>query len=184
MLRNIFDEILQQLCTPAPQQHVSSTAVFCQRPAGDEAGPSTYLPLLPTENVQKTEEPLETTQKLEYHTCTVTLNSIIRQDLPQNFPANGQYTIFCTFTFRRDNGFGCSAERVEKLLGILLKVHLAPIRNQTYAAFVESKKKTEAQNICNGRIYEETNIRLGDHRRMIIRDEYYKIKKYESKNTK
>ncbi|KAG2233244.1 hypothetical protein INT48_001693 [Thamnidium elegans] len=79
-----FNEILQQQCAPAPEQPVASVATSYQRPVRDKAVPSTSLPLLPTENVQETEEPLETTQKLEYHTCTVALNSIIRQDLPQD----------------------------------------------------------------------------------------------------
>ncbi|KAG2233248.1 hypothetical protein INT48_001697 [Thamnidium elegans] len=60
-----FDEILQQQCAPAPEQPVASVATYYQRPVRYKAVPTTSLPLLPTENVQETEEPLETTQKLE-----------------------------------------------------------------------------------------------------------------------
>ncbi|KAI8047149.1 hypothetical protein BDF21DRAFT_485470 [Thamnidium elegans] len=158
MFRNIFDEILQHQCSPSPKQPVASAAILSKRPVRDEFVPSTSLPLLPTENVQETEEPFETTQKLKYHTCTVVLNNTIRQDLPQD----DKYTFIQKFNQAMSN-------KVSKQVQYFQKV---PSQRPIYDFLHLHIPK---------RIYEETNIRIGDRRRMIIRDEYYKYKSLSHK---
>ncbi|KAI8047275.1 hypothetical protein BDF21DRAFT_405148 [Thamnidium elegans] len=111
MFRNIFDEILQHQCSPSPKQPVASAAILSKRPVRDEFVPSTSLPLLPTENVQETEEPFETTQKLKYHTCTVVLNNTIRQDLPQD----DKYTFIQKFNQAMSNKVSKQVQYFQKV---------------------------------------------------------------------
>ncbi|KAG2233238.1 hypothetical protein INT48_001687 [Thamnidium elegans] len=135
MFRNIFDEILQHQCSPSPKQPVASAAVLSQRPVRDEAGPSTSLPLLPTENVQETEEPLETTQKLEYHTCTVALNSTIRQNLPQDI----KYTFIQKFNQSMSNVSNFTSEFQFSIYSLMMNFRHHTINRNIFNQAVEYK---------------------------------------------
>lgn len=70
---------------------------------------------------------------------------------------------------------------LNKVLDVLLKLHLAPVRQQQYVDYVNTKKEENTRQ--RQEQLNDTNIAYlpRDHRRSIIRDEEYKMKKYAKK---